>query len=50
MASSYDLPLWHIQLLEWFEANAGREFDKRPFDVGLTVKVTSRQRGIWEMS
>lgn len=48
MAASYELPSWHIQVLEWFEANAGREFAQRPFDVGLPTKVTSLQRGIWK--
>ncbi|HSK47006.1 MAG TPA: HNH endonuclease [Coriobacteriia bacterium] len=48
MTISYELPTWHIQALEWFEANAGREFEKRPFDVGLPKKVTSQQRGIWK--
>jgi hypothetical protein len=35
-------------VLEWFESNAGRTFAKRPFDVGLPVKVTSLQKGIWK--
>jgi hypothetical protein len=35
-------------VLEWFQANAGRDFDSRPFEVGLPIKVTSRQRGIWK--
>ena len=43
-----DLPTWQIQALEWFELNAGREFAKRPFDVGLPIKVTSAQKGIWK--
>lgn len=50
MAVSYDLPSWHIRALEWFEANAGRDFAQRPFDVGLPIKVTSLQRGIWKPS
>ena len=48
MVTTYDLPAWHLQALVWFEQNAGREFDKRPFDVGLATKVTSQQRGIWK--
>jgi len=46
----YGLPGWHLQALEWFEANAGRTFAKRPFDVGLSIKVTSLQKGIWKPS
>jgi putative restriction endonuclease len=48
--TTYELPAWHVQALEWFEANAGREFAQRPFDVGLAIKVTSLQRGIWKPS
>lgn len=48
MAASYNLPQWHRELLEWFELNAGREFAERPFDVGLSVKATSLQKGIWK--
>lgn len=44
----YELPGWQRQALEWFEANAGRTFAKRPFDIGLPVKVTSKQKGIWK--
>lgn len=43
-----DLPIWQIEALDWFEQNAGREFATRPFDVGLSVKVTSAQKGIWK--
>jgi len=50
MTATYNLPTWHIQALEWFEANAGGEFAQRPFDVGLPIKVTSLQRGIWKPS
>lgn len=50
MTTTYELPTWHIQALEWFEANAGGEFAQRPFDVGLPIKVTSLQRGIWKPS
>ncbi len=28
--------------------NAGRDFAQRPFDVGLPIKVTSAQKGIWK--
>ena len=42
------LPYWHVEALEWFEANAGRTFARRPFDVGLSIKVTSAQKGIWK--
>jgi putative restriction endonuclease len=48
MSAAYQLERWHVQALEWFEANAGRTFAKRPFDVGLPVKVTSLQKGIWK--
>lgn len=48
MMTSYSLPDWHVQALSWFEANAGKSFAQRPFDVGLPVKVTSLQRGIWK--
>jgi len=48
MTTSYVLPAWHREALEWFETNAGRTFAKRPFDVGLSVKVTSLQKGIWK--
>jgi len=44
----YALPSWHREALEWFELNAGREFPERPFDVGLSIKVTSLQKGIWK--
>ncbi len=48
MSVLYQLPSWHRQALEWFEANAGRTFARRPFDVGLPIKVTSLQKGIWK--
>jgi len=48
MTVNYDLPAWHIEALEWFEAHAGQTFAKRPFDVGLSTKVTSLQRGIYK--
>lgn len=44
----YDLPSWHVAALRWFEVNTGRDFDQRPFDVGLPIKVTSLQKGIWK--
>jgi hypothetical protein len=51
MESALDkLPYWHVEALRWFEANAGRTFAKRPFDVGLSIKVTSQQKGIWKPS
>lgn len=40
----------HLAALEWFENNAGQTFDTRPFDVGLPIKVSSLQRGIWKPS
>lgn len=46
--TSYGLPAWHVDALAWFEANAGKTFAQRPFDVGLPVKVTSLQKGIWK--
>lgn len=48
MSATYVLPAWHRAALEWFELNAGRTFAKRPFDVGLPIKVTSLQKGIWK--
>lgn len=48
VAVQYELPAWHKQALEWFEANAGRTFAKRPIDVGLPVKIASQQKGIWK--
>jgi putative restriction endonuclease len=42
------LPAWHRSALAWFADNAGRTFAKRPFDVGLPVKLTSLQKGIWK--
>lgn len=48
MPVQYDIPSWHRSVLEWFEINAGRDFVSRPFDVGLAVKVTSLQKGIWK--
>ena len=48
MSIKYDLPAWHVQMLEWFELNAGREFAQRPFDVGFARKISSLQRGIWK--
>lgn len=48
MSGTYVLPAWHQDALGWFEQNAGRTFEKRPFDVGLPIKVTSLQKGIWK--
>jgi putative restriction endonuclease len=48
MSAAYVLPSWQRSALEWFELNAGRTFAKRPFDVGLPIKVTSLQKGIWK--
>jgi putative restriction endonuclease len=48
MPGTYVLPAWHREVLGWFEVNAGRTLTKRPFDVGLAVKVTSAQKGIWK--
>lgn len=48
MGTRYDLPLWHLAALEWFEANAGVDLPARPCDVGLSIKVTSDRRGIWK--
>lgn len=42
------LPEWHRTALAWFADNAGKTFAKRPFDVGLPVKLTSLQKGIWK--
>lgn len=48
MMATYQLETWHFRALQWFEENAGRTFAERPFDVGLDIKVTSRQKGIWK--
>lgn len=48
MSSNYVVERWQTQALEWFQAHEGREFAKRPFDVGLAIKVTSLQKGIWK--
>jgi putative restriction endonuclease len=48
MPEPYVLPGWHQDVLGWFELNAGRTLPKRPFDVGLPVKLTSAQKGIWK--
>lgn len=47
-ANITDLPAWHIEVLEWFQANAGRVFPDRPRDVGLGMAVTDPQSGIWK--
>lgn len=48
MSTLSGTPDWHLDALRWFEQNAGRTFAKRPFDVGLQVKVSSAQKGIWK--
>lgn len=48
MSTLHELPGWQVEALEWFERHAGQTFEKRPFDVGLAVKVTSAQKGIWK--
>lgn len=48
--TAYGLPAWHVEALQWFEDHAGQDFAARPFDVGLSVKLTSLQRGIWKPS
>jgi hypothetical protein len=48
MGILYQLPSWHRRALEWFEQNADREFAARPFDVGLDIKISSQQKGIWK--
>lgn len=48
MPGTYMLPAWHQDVLGWFELHAGRTMAKRPFDVGLRVKLTSAQKGIWK--
>ncbi len=48
MSVKYDLPAWHVAALRWFEVNAGCDFAQRPFDVGLPIKVSSLQKGIWK--
>ncbi len=42
------LPESFVDALAWFEANASRVFSKRPFDVGIGIKVSSLQKGIWK--
>lgn len=48
MSAIYELSAEHRRVLEWFEANAGRTFAKRPIDVGLPIKVASEYKGIWK--
>lgn len=48
VSTVYGLESWHVRALAWFEANAGRTFAQRPFDVGLPIKVSSKQKGIWK--
>jgi hypothetical protein len=48
VGATYQLQASHLEALRWFERHAGREFARRPFDVGLTIKVTSLQKGIWK--
>lgn len=48
MGAVYQLEARHLRALQWFEQNAGLEFNQRPFDVGLDIKVTSLQKGIWK--
>lgn len=48
MSLKYSLPRWHLDVLEWFEENERRTFARRPFDVGLSIKVSSLQKGIWK--
>ncbi len=48
MAAVYQLEARHLHVLQWFEENAGIEYSQRPFDVGLEIKVTSLQKGIWK--
>lgn len=44
----YQLEASHQDALLWFERHAGFEFAQRPFDVGLPIKITSLQKGIWK--
>lgn len=48
MGSLYQLDPRHREVLEWYELHAGRTFPDRPFDVGLSIKITSLQKGIWK--
>ncbi|TDB38199.1 MAG: HNH endonuclease [Actinobacteria bacterium] len=48
MGTAYRLESWHVDALLWFEENANRVFPNRPFDVGLPIKVSSLQKGIWK--
>jgi len=48
MGATYQLEARHLQALRWFEEHAGQEFSHRPFDVGLAIKVSSLQKGIWK--
>ncbi|MBE0418276.1 MAG: hypothetical protein IBX63_10970 [Coriobacteriia bacterium] len=50
LVAGQQLPEWHVEALEWFQANAGRVFPERPRDVGLQVPVTNPQAGIWKPS
>lgn len=48
LADATGLPDWHVEVLEWFQANAGHVFPDRPRSVGLSVAVTDPQSGIWK--
>jgi putative restriction endonuclease len=50
VGTAYQIDARHREALLWFETHAAQEFAKRPFDVGLQIKVTSQQRGIWKPS
>lgn len=40
MNDSLKLEDWHVKVLSWFEANAGKFFEDRPVDVGLGIPIT----------
>lgn len=48
MSTPYTLHASHREVLEWFQLNADREFVQRPFDEGLSIKVTHLKKGIWK--
>jgi len=47
----YTLPSRHLEVLQWFEDNAGRVFPERPRLIdGLSTAVTDPMSGIWKPS
>lgn len=50
MGATYQLSQDHLEVLRWFEKNAGQVFRQCPSDVGLQLRVALPRRGIWKPS